>query len=182
MGNAVAVTTDVLFDHNGEEQDQYLTFRLGDETFGIGILGIKEIIEYGEMTAVPMMPAFIHGVLNLRGRVVPVVDLAMRFGREATGIGRRTCVIIVELARENGTQDMGILVDAVNQVTEIPPQDIAEPPSFGATLRTDFISGMGRTDGQFVILLHIDRVLSLQDLSQISARTEQLQQAEAAEA
>lgn len=168
MTNAVTVANDILFEDNGEEQDQYLTFRIGEEVFGIGILSIKEIIEYDEMTGVPMMPAFIHGVMNLRGRVVPVIDLALRFGRQPTVIGRRTCVIIVELPQEGGAQDMGILVDAVNQVTEIPPKDIAEPPSFGANLRSEFIAGMGRQEGQFVILLNIERVLSIQEMTHVS--------------
>ena len=148
------------------EQPQYLTFVLGGETYAIGILRIKEIIEYGQITAVPMMPAFIRGVINLRGHVVPVVDLSVRFGRAATAVGRRTCIVILEIeAGEEQRQDIGVLVDAVNEVLEIPPAEIEPAPAFGARIRTDFIAGMGKVDGTFVIILHVDRVLSVEELA-----------------
>src|SRR5688572_30746649 len=102
----------------------YLTFRLREETFAIGILSIKEIIEYGSLTPVPMMPRCVRGVINLRGRVVPVIDLSARFGREETIPNRRTCVVIIEVGSEGERQDLGVLVDAVNQVVELPAKDI----------------------------------------------------------
>lgn len=146
------------------EQSQYLTFMLGGEIFAIGILAIKEIIEYDSLTVVPMMPACVRGVINLRGAVVPVVDLAARFGRAASDIGRRTCIVIVEVEADSGRQDLGVIVDAVNEVLEIPASEIEPSPAFGAGLRTDFIRGMGKLGGRFVILLDVDQVLSMDEM------------------
>lgn len=145
-------------------QSQYLTFQLGGETFTIGILRIKEIIEYGNLTPVPMMPVFIRGVINLRGAVVPVVDLAARFGRDSQAVTRRTCIVITEVEVGGECQDVGLVVDAVNEVLEIAAAEIEPAPAFGAGVRTDFIEGMGKINGRFVIILHVDRVLSLDDL------------------
>lgn len=145
-------------------QGQYLTFQLGGETFAIDILHIKEIIEYGNLTPVPMMPVFIRGVINLRGAVVPVADLAARFGREGRAVTRRTCIVIIEVEVGGQRQDVGLVVDAVNEVLEIAAADIEPAPAFGAGLSTEFIEGMGKIDGRFVIILHVDRVLSLDDL------------------
>jgi purine-binding chemotaxis protein CheW len=146
------------------EQSQYLTFMLGGETFAIGILAIKEIIEYDSLTVVPMMPACVRGVINLRGAVVPVVDLAARFSRAVSDIGRRTCIVIVEVEADSGRQDLGVIVDAVNEVLEIPASEIEPAPAFGAGLRTDFIRGMGKLGGRFVILLDVDQVLSMDEM------------------
>ncbi|HQS57984.1 MAG: chemotaxis protein CheW [Gallionellales bacterium 35-53-114] len=150
------------------DQQQYLTFNLGGEIFAIGILAIKEIIEYGNLTEVPMMPEFIRGVINLRGAVVPVVDLSARFGRRGTTVTRRTCIVIVEMEAEDGHQDVGVIVDAVNEVLEILPQDIEPAPSFGAKIRTEFIRGMGKVAGKFVIILNADRVLSVDELATLA--------------
>ncbi|WP_462116057.1 chemotaxis protein CheW [Lysobacter xanthus] len=144
---------------------QYLTFALAEEMFAIDIRGIKEIIEYGGLTTVPMMPAFIRGVINLRGAVVPVIDLSVRFGRAPTVLGRRTCIVIIEVANDTGWQDVGVVVDAVSEVVEIPAGSIEPPPSFGARIRTEFISGMGLLDGGFVILLDVQRVLSVEEMT-----------------
>ncbi len=143
---------------------QFLTFQLGGEMFAIGILTIKEIIEYGELTSVPMMPSTVRGVINLRGAVVPVIDLQARFGKGAVVAGKRTCIVIVEVEAQGERQVIGVIVDAVNEVVDIPPEDIEPPPSFGARIRTDFIHGMGKVRGRFVILLELERVLSLDDL------------------
>ncbi len=151
------------------EQQQYLTFTLGDEMFAIGILAIREIIEYGDITEVPMTPPFIRGVINLRGAVVPVVDLAVRFGRNARENTKRTCIVIVEVASGNGRQEMGILVDAVSEVLEIPASDIEPPPEFGARIRIDFIAGMGKVNGNFVVMLDANRVLSVNEVAVVSA-------------
>lgn len=151
------------------EQQQYLTFVLGGEMFAIGILAVKEIIEYGGMTAVPMMPESIRGVINLRGSVVPVVDLARLFGRPAAPITRRTCNVIVEVESETGRQDVGVVVDAVSEVLEIRQDEIEPPPSFGARLRTDFMVGMGKVANSFVILLNVDKILALDDLDSVAA-------------
>jgi purine-binding chemotaxis protein CheW len=150
------------------DQQQYLTFMLGGEVFAIGILAIKEIIEFGDVTSVPMMPRFVRGVINLRGAVVPVVDLSARFGKAETAVSKRTCIVIVEVDVENGRQDMGVMVDAVNAVLEIADDQIEPPPVLGAKLRTEFIQGMGKVDGKFVILLDVDRVLSSEEIASIA--------------
>ncbi|WP_422614185.1 chemotaxis protein CheW [Azoarcus taiwanensis] len=150
-----------------DELRQYLTFMLGGETFAIGILHIKEIIEYGQLTTVPMMPEFIRGVINLRGAVVPVIDLARRFGGKRSEVTRRSCIVILELESEDETQVIGAVVDAVNEVIEIDPDCIEPAPAFGARIRTDFIAGMGKIHDRFVILLNVDNVLAAEDLSVI---------------
>ena len=153
------------------EQQQYLTFLLGEEMFAIGILAIREIIEYGQITEVPLVPRFIRGVINLRGAVVPVIDLSVRFGRSAGEITKRTCIVIIEIAETAGAhaQQMGIVVDAVSEVLEIAPADIEPPPTFGTRIRTDFISGMGKVGGRFVVLLDVERILSLDEVAVIAA-------------
>lgn len=150
------------------EQNQYLTFLLGDEMFAIGILSIREIIEYGVVTDVPMTPPFIRGVLNLRGAVVPVVDLSVRFGRPARENTKRTCIVIVEIESPRGNQEMGVVVDAVNEVLEIARHDIEPPPEFGARIRNDFIKGMGKIEGRFVIVLDMNRVLSVDEVAVVA--------------
>jgi purine-binding chemotaxis protein CheW len=157
-----------------EEQQQYLTFLLSGEIFAIGILNIKEIIEYGNLTTVPMMPEFVRGVINLRGAVVPVIDLSVRFGRASSDVTRRTCIVIIEVETEGEKQDIGVTVDTVNEVLEIPPSEIEPPPAFGAKIRADFISGMGKVNGKFVIILNADKVLSVDEmamLTQVSSGT-----------
>lgn len=151
-----------------EEEAQYLTFLLGGEMFAIGILGIKEILEYGQLTSVPMMPACVRGVINLRGAVVPVVDLSARFGRQAGEVTRRSCIVIIEADSDVGTQDVGLMVDAVCAVLEIPASEIEPAPSFGARIRADFIGGMAKVNGKFVIVLNVDRVLSVDEMALLS--------------
>ena len=151
-----------------QEQQQYLTFMLGGETYAMGILAIKEIIEYGNLTEVPRMPDFIRGVINLRGAVVPVIDLTARFGKRATDITRRTCIVIIEVANGEDTQDIGVMVDAVNEVLEISAGEIEPAPSFGAKIRADFIDGMGKIDGKFVIILNIRQVLSVDEIATLA--------------
>ena len=161
-GQAVAVQQKI-------DDAQYLTFLLGGEMFAIGILNIKEIIEYGNLTEIPMMPAFIRGVINLRGAVVPVIDLSARFGGKPTEVGRRTCIVIVEVPDEDTRHDIGIIVDAVSEVLEIPASEIEPAPSFGAKIRADFIFGMGKVVGKFVILLDIDKVLSVEEIAMLTS-------------
>lgn len=156
------------------ETGQYLTFMLGGEVYALGILNIKEIIDYGDITSVPMMPSFIRGVINLRGRVVPVVDLSARFGRGATQIAKRTGIVIVETIHsgpendEEIHQDIGIIVDAVNEVVEIGRKDIEPPPAFGARIRPDFISGMAKSNNRFIIILDTNQVLSIEEMAALS--------------
>ncbi len=151
------------------EEHQYLTFVLGTEVFAIGILGIKEIIEYEGLTAVPMMPSHIGGVINLRGAVVPVMDLSARFGRPPTAATRRTCIVIVEIDTAGLRQDVGIIVDAVNEVLEIPREAIEPPPAFGSATRVDFIRGMGKVNARFVVILNPDRLLSCDEMDAVSS-------------
>ena len=148
-----------------EEQQQYLTFLLGGEMFAIGILNIKEIIEYGSLTTVPMMPEFIRGVINLRGAVVPVIDLSARFGDTQSSITRRSCIVIIEVETEGEKHDVGVVVDSVSEVLEIPATEIEPPPSFGAKIRADFIAGMGKVNNKFVIILNVDHVLSIDEMA-----------------
>ena len=153
---------------DASEEKQFLTFALGGEMFAIEIANIKEIIEYGSLTTVPMMPEFVRGVINLRGRVVPVIDLSVRFGRSATETTKRTCNVIIEVQAEGQTIDIGIVVDAVSEVLEIPAAEIEPPPSFGAKIRADFIQGMGKVNGEFVIILGLDKVLSVEEMSMLA--------------
>jgi purine-binding chemotaxis protein CheW len=148
----------------GAEASQFLTFMLAGEPFAIGILAIREIIEYHGLTPVPRMPACVRGVINLRGAVVPVIDLQARLGQAPGQITRRSCIVIVEIAAGDGRQVVGVVVDAVNEVLDIAPADIEPAPSFGARIRTDFIAGMGKVRGRFVIVLDVERVLTLDDL------------------
>jgi purine-binding chemotaxis protein CheW len=150
--------------------EQFLTFLLSGDVFALGILYIKEIIQFESVMEVPMMPSFIRGVINLRGRVVPVVDLALRFNRGATNIARRTSIIIIEMPNtrldaQSEPQNIGIMVDTVNEVIDINLSEIEAPPSFGAQIRLDFIRGMARTERGFIILLHLDQILSLDELA-----------------
>ena len=151
------------------EPTQYLTFQLAGESFAIGILSIKEIIEYHALTEVPMMPSCVRGVINLRGAVVPVLDLPARFGRPSSEVTKRTCIVIVEIQAAEERQVIGVVVDAVNEVLDIDAADIEPPPSFGANIRADFIQGMGKVKGKFVILLNVHQVLSIHDLQAAGA-------------
>lgn len=147
---------------------QYLTFQLCGETFAIGILAIKELLEYMPMTQVPMMPSFVRGVMNLRGAVVPVIDLSLRFGKGETMVQRRTCVVIVEVEHEGQQQYFGVLVDAVHEVLAIPDSDIVAAPQFGNHIRSDFIAGMAKVQNKFVVLLDLSRALSVEEMSQLA--------------
>ena len=144
---------------------QYLTFLLGGEMFAVAILNVKEIIEYGNLTEIPMMPPFIRGVINLRGAVVPVIDLAARFGGAESQVGKRSCIVILEVSEADSRHDIGVMVDAVSEVIEIPGSEIEPPPSFGARIRADFIQGMGKVAGRFVIILNIVKVLSVDEIA-----------------
>lgn len=148
--------------HQGSK---YLTFSAAGEMYAIAISTIKEIIEYRAPTDVPMMPDFMRGVINLRGRVVPVIDLCARFARGRSEPTRRSCFVIVELRHQEAPLDIGVLVDAVSAVIEIADQDIEPAPSFGVRLRSDFICGMGKVGDRFVILLDVEKVLSVDELA-----------------
>ncbi len=157
------------------DSDQFLTFMMSGETYGVNILDIKEIIEYGNLTPVPMMPDFIAGVINLRGSVVPVVNLKLRFGGGDAGeIGKRTSIVIIEVDNNDMKTEIGIIVDIVNEVIELTESDIEPAPSFGARIRADFIKGMGKIGEQFLILLDVEHVLSIDELSIIEQTKEEI--------
>lgn len=149
-------------------QAQYLTFSLAGEEYAIGILGVKEIIEYGTLTKVPMTPPSIRGVINLRGSVVPVIDLAVKFGLPESPITKRSCIVIVEVEAAAGRMVMGIVADAVRQVMDLAPQDIEPSPSFGTRVRVDYLLGMGKVGKKFVLILDVDRVLSSEELQAVA--------------
>ncbi|ENO15212.2 chemotaxis protein CheW [Marinobacter nanhaiticus D15-8W] len=157
------------------DQHQYLNFQIGKEMFAVGILHIREIIEYGSLTTVPMMPGFVRGVINLRGSVVPVIDLSSRFGRGESVINRRSCIVILEIDSahaandEESLQEIGVIVDSVSEVLEIPPAEIEPAPSFGARIRPDFIAGMGKVQGRFVILLDVQHVLDIGEMAELAS-------------
>jgi purine-binding chemotaxis protein CheW len=154
---------------SAEPQQQFLTFLVGGEPFAISILVIKEIIEYGVLTEVPLMPEFIRGVLNLRGQVLPVIDLAARFGRTRAEVARRTCIVIVEMDNDGEAQDVGVVVDSVSEVMDIGASAIQPAPAFGAKIRADFVEGMVEVNERFVIILKIDRVLSLDEMALLAS-------------
>ncbi len=148
-------------------EGKYLTFVLADEDYGIGILKIKEIIGMMPITPVPRTPIFVKGVINLRGKVIPVVDLRLKFGMEEIAYTERTCIIVVEIAGQAGTILMGIVVDAVSEVLNIKEELIEDAPAFGAGLDTEYILGMAKMEGGVKILLDIDRVLSADEVGSL---------------
>lgn len=151
-----------------EPQGQYLTFSVADEILGIAINDVKEIIEISHITAVPMTPEYIRGVINLRGNVVPVVDLSARLGHNASEISKRSCIVLVEVHSADSKQNLGMLVDQVQEILEIAPQNIQPAPTFGCDIRVEFIQAMGRVEEEFIILLDITRVLSVAELAELS--------------
>ncbi|MEV4779592.1 chemotaxis protein CheW [Burkholderia sp. LMU1-1-1.1] len=149
-------------------EPQFLSFMLGQDMFAIGILAVREILEYAGVTPVPQMPACISGVINLRGTAVPVLDLACRLEREPVAVSKRTCIIVVEVDGDNGAFVIGILVDAVNAVLDIPPSEVEPAPSLGAQVRAEMLQGIGKVNGRFVLLLDVRRVASVGDLAAIA--------------
>jgi len=144
--------------------NQYLTFFLAGDEYAIGILQVTDIIECGAVTKVPGTPAWIRGVHNLRGAVVPVIDLAVKFGLPPTVVTRRTCIVIVELRVDDEAMIMGVMADAVHQVVELGADDIQPPPAFGPRVSVDCILGMGSSNGKFIVILDIDHVLSTTEI------------------
>ncbi len=147
-----------------DREGKYLTFNMANEEYGIGILKIKEIIGMMPITTVPQTPEFVKGVINLRGKVIPVIDLRLRFGIDAIDYTERTCIIVVEIEGTGGTIQIGIVVDSVSEVLNIKGEDVAETPTFGTKLRTDYILGMAKMEGGVKILLDIDKVLNAEEV------------------
>ena len=147
-----------------DREGKYLTFSLADEEYGIGILKIKEIIGMMAVTHVPQTPPFVKGVINLRGKVIPVVDLRCRFGMSSIDYDDRTCIIVVEIGVNGVNVVIGIVVDSVSEVLNIKKEEIEDTPTFGTKLNTDYILGMAKMDGRVKILLDIDKVLGADEL------------------
>jgi purine-binding chemotaxis protein CheW len=150
-------------------ETQYLTFVVGDEEYGVGILQAKEIIEYDTVTTVPNAPRFVRGVINLRGSVVPVVDLAVRFGRQPGAVTRRSCIVVVEVRHEGRATVVGIVADRVTQVAELGPDAVEPAPAFGTGGRTEWLIGLGRAGKRFLLLLDTDRLLADAELAEAPA-------------
>lgn len=146
---------------------QFLTFTIGSEHFGMDLNQTREIIEYAGITQVPLMPQFLSGVINLRGEVVPVIDLAVRLGRDPITVHKRTCVIVIELHSFEQHCVLGLLADAVNEVIELPATDIEDAPAFGAKIRAEFIQGIAKSNGEFIVLLDAEKTLSPIELAHL---------------
>ncbi|MBM4285728.1 MAG: purine-binding chemotaxis protein CheW [Deltaproteobacteria bacterium] len=148
-----------------EREGKYLTFTLAGEDYGLEILKVREIIGMMDITGIPQTPDFVKGVINLRGRVIPVIDLRLKFGLPPMEYGERTCIIVVDAAGPGGALQMGVVVDAVSEVMNVSGEDIEPPPSFGARIRTAYILGIAKARGGIKILLDIDRVLTAEELA-----------------
>lgn len=144
---------------------QYLTFKLSDEMFGVDVAQVREILDYIKVTKVPQTPEFMCGVINLRGNVVPVVDMRLKFGMEKTEKTVNTCIVVVEVNLDGETTILGALVDSVQEVFELDPDEIEPAPKIGTKLKTDFIKGMGKRDDLFIIILDIDKIFSSEEIS-----------------
>lgn len=148
---------------------KYLTFLIGKEEFGVSVLKVREIMGVQEVTAVPQTPAWMKGVINLRGKIIPVVDLRLKFGLETIGYTERTCIIVVQVSSAGATLPMGIVVDEVSEVLTMSAGDIEDTPDFGSSVATDYILGMAKIKGKVKILLDIDRVLTTQEIHGLTA-------------
>ena len=147
------------------ETRQYLTFKLGDEVFGIDVAKVREVLDFTKITKVPRTPDFMSGVINLRGNVVPVVDLRLCFEMSRTQKTVNTCIVVVEVLLEGESTIIGALADSVEEVIDLEPDQIEPAPKIGVQIRTDFIKGMGKRDAQFIMILDIDRVFSAEELA-----------------
>jgi purine-binding chemotaxis protein CheW len=149
------------------EAAQYLTFKLSDEIFAVEVSKVREILEYIKITKVPRTPEFMRGVINVRGSVVPVLDLRLKFGMSVTEQSINTCIIVLEINFEGETTILGALADSVQEVIELEPDQIEPAPKIGTQLRTEFIKGIGKRDNEFIMILDIDRVFSGEELQAI---------------
>lgn len=154
------------------ETRQYLTFKLGDEIFALDVAQVREILDYTTITKVPQTPEYMRGVINLRGSVVPVVDMRLKFGMSRTERTVNTCIQVVEVTLDNERTVLGALVDSVQEVFELEPDQVEPAPRIGTRLRTDFIKGMGKRDNQFLMILDIDKVFTVEDLAMIHGAPE----------
>lgn len=151
------------------ETRQYLTFKLGNEVFATDVAKVREVLDLTAITAIPRTPPFMRGVINLRGSVVPVVDLRLCFEMTRTESTRNTCIVVVEVVLDNEATIIGALADSVEEVIDLEPEQIQPAPRIGAQIRTDFIKGMGKRDMQFIMILDIDRVFSAEEMAGLRA-------------
>ena len=172
MNQQVSVRNSPATNVSAEAPMQCLTFILGEEVFALDIRSVREIIQYSPMTTVPLMPNFVRGVINLRGAVVPVIDLQARFGRPTAVVGKKTCIVIFDCMRDGERIELGLLVDAVSEVIDIATDAIEPPPNFGASVRRDFIQGMGKVNKRFVIILAPDKAFDVDEMAGICAATQ----------
>lgn len=147
-----------------DKEGKYLTFALGREEYGLEILKVREIIGYMAITAVPKTPAYVKGVINLRGQIIPVVDIRILFGMESRDVTEETCIIVVEISQVSRKFSIGVIVDRVSEVLDVSGEDIEQAPQLGASVDTDFILGMGKVNNSVKILLDIDKVLACSEL------------------
>jgi purine-binding chemotaxis protein CheW len=152
---------------NGQKVQQHLTFMIGGEEFAVSLLKVKEIIEWDTVTEVPKTPEWIRGVINLRGSVVPVIDLAVKFRQSPSVAGQLTCIVIVEVECDGQATVMGIMADSVRQVIDLAPQDIEPPPTFGTRVKVDYLLGMARSGKKFCLILDVEKVLSTDELLEL---------------
>jgi purine-binding chemotaxis protein CheW len=148
------------------EHPQYLTFAIGSEEYALGILRVREILQYGAVTRVPRTPGWVRGVINLRGSVVPILDLAVKFGLPPSPLSRSTCIVITEVVLEGESVVLGVVADEVSQVVDIPASAVMPPPSFGTRVRVEYLQGMGRVGERLVLLLDADKMLSADEAAQ----------------
>ena len=149
---------------------QYLTFSLGDEIFAMDIRCVREIIQHGHMTTVPLMPEFVRGVINLRGSVVPVIDLQSRFGRARAQVGKKTCIVIFDATIADEKVELGLLVVSVSEVTDIAEAKVEPPPQFGTSIRRDFVHGLGGVGADFIVILAPERALDINEMAALSEK------------
>lgn len=153
------------------ETVQYLTFKLADEVFALDVAKVREILEITSITKIPQTPEFMRGVINLRGSVVPVIDMRLKFGMSATEQTVNTCIIVVEVSLEGESTILGALADSVQEVVEMEPEQIEPAPHIGTRLNTAFIKGMGKHEGNFVMILDIDKVFSEEEMAAVQSST-----------
>lgn len=147
---------------------QYLTFSLGEEVFAMPISPVREIIQFGAITMVPLMPEFVRGVINLRGTVVPVIDMKARFGRASASVGKKTCVVIFDASRDGEKLELGLMVDSVSEVVDLYDDEIEPPPQFGTSIDRDFIFGIGKIANAFVAIVEPQRAFSIDDMAELA--------------
>jgi len=162
------------------ETRQYLTFKLGNEVFATDVAKVREVLDLTPITAIPRTPDLMAGVINLRGSVVPVVDLRLCFGMSKTETTRNTCIVVVEVVLDSESMVIGALADSVEEVIDLEPEQIEPAPRIGNQIRTDFIRGMGKRDAQFIMILDIDRVFSAEELAAVRSQESARELVEAA--